>query len=682
MKKRWFILRILCTVSIIGCLFSGCNTQGDVLETQDNIEEQNQIEDSESEKADNKISKEQQKSDSEQKEENKNTTDDQKESENQKITDDSENKDKNITDKNVENQIDETSEKNIEDLYIPKNTPEDETKEDKEDKKLIDENVEDKSSESEKTNQEQNVNLKDDTTEHETTEIIKPETYLITYILNDGSNSDENPSTYTAGENIVLKDPSKEGAVFIGWYRNEDFSDSSISMINDSMKGNLTLYARWNDNLKNSYLVSYDSNEGNGSMELEIFVMGQAKKLYENKFSKKGYIFTGWNLDKNGQGVSFYNQAEVRNLTSIEGKVITLYAQWKPITYTIVFNPNGGTYNSSYFFEGLKSESGLRFMKSVVYDSKAFIPSYEYKNGNAIYVYNKGGYTIAYWTLYVDGSGERYKPGDEIPNFTDLDGDTVTLYAQWEYSIVYNNLTGEEYLYGEKSDYYNNMHLPLEYKVKNSLGNLCCYSETDEIVLYPPEERLHYSFLGWYDNSTFEGKPIEKISAGSSGQKELYAKWEIDTFTVTFDSQGGSFVESQTVPYYSYFKEPQKPFKENAIFSGWYYYSNKQKIRYDFVRYYSPTNDLTLYANWSTISISVLPESDIEVTKTQTENGYSFAAPVGYEVLGWYWDNILISTEDTLFLGPDKLTKGTHILSLEARAGNKYRSYTAEIRVE
>lgn len=616
MKKIWFILRILCTVSIIGCLFSGCNTQGDGLETQDNIEEQNQIEDSESEKADNnKISKEQQKSDSKQ----------------------------------------------------------------KEDKKLIDENAEDNSSESEKTNQEQNVNLKDDTTEHETTEIVKPETYSITYILNDGSNSDENPSVYTAGENIVLKNPSKEGAVFIGWYRNEDFSDSSISMINDSMKGNLTLYARWNDNIKNSYLVSYDPNEGNGFMELEIFVMGQAKKLYENKFSRKGYIFTGWNLDKNGQGVSFYNQAEVRNLTSIEGKVITLYAQWKPITYIIVFNPNGGTYNSS--FNSLVYGNNL-FMESVVYDSKAFIPSYKYENGNAIYVYNKGGYTIAYWTLYVDGSGERYKPGDEIPNFTDLDGDTVTLYAQWKYSIVYHNLSGAEYLYGEKSDYYNNMHLPLEYKVKNSLENLCCYSETDEIVLYPPEERLHYSFSGWYDNSTFEGNPIEKISAGSTGLKELYAKWEIDTFTVTFDSQGGSFVESQTVPYYSYFKKPQKPIKENAIFSGWYYYSNKQKIRYDFDPYYSPTNDLTLYANWSIISISVLPESDIEVIKTQTENGYSFAAPVGYEVLGWYWDNILISTEDTLSLGPDKLTKGTHILSLEAIAGNKYRSYTAEIMVE
>ena len=458
------------------------------------------------------------------------------------------------------------------------------------------------------------------------------------------------------------------------------------------MKGNLTLYARWNDNLKNSYLVSYDPNEGNGSMELEIFVMGQAKKLYENKFSRKGYIFTGWNLDKNGQGVSFYNQAEVRNLTSIEGKVITLYAQWKPITYTIVFNPNGGTYNSSYYFKGLENEAGLCSMKSVVYDSEALIPSYTFESynnyngtdyGKTKYVYKKEGFTIAYWTLYVDGSGERYKPGDEIPNFTDLDGDTVTLYAQWEYSIVYHNLSGEEYLYGEISDYYNNrMYSPLKYDVKNSLENLYCYSETDEIVLYPPEERLHYSFLGWYDNSTFEGKPIEKISAGSSGQKELYAKWGIDTFTVTFDSQGGSFVESQTVPYYSYFREPQKPIKENMFFSGWYYYSNKQKIRYVFDPYSSPTNDITLYANWSTISISVLPESDIEVTKTQTENGYSFAAPVGYEVLGWYWDNSLISTEDTLSLGSDKLTKGTHILSLEARAGNKYRSYTAEIMVE
>ena len=56
---------------------------------------------------------------------------------------------------------------------------------------------------------------------------------------------------------------------------------------------------------------------------------GKSYELTANKFKRKGYTFAGWNTKADGSGKSYKNKANIKNLTSKNGKTVTLYAQWK-----------------------------------------------------------------------------------------------------------------------------------------------------------------------------------------------------------------------------------------------------------------------------------------------------------------------------------------------------------------
>ncbi len=119
--------------------------------------------------------------------------------------------------------------------------------------------------------------------------------------------------------------------------------------------------------------------------------------------------------------------------------------------------------------------------------------------------------------------------------------------------------------------------------------------------------RSDYSFDGWYTKSSggtkfdFDTKITKDIT--------LYAQWvkndmvpsvpddpdDEDTYTVTFDSNGGSYVESQMVRGRTCAVQPDDPEKENCIFIGWYC-SNGYSVPYDFD---APVDhNITIYAKW------------------------------------------------------------------------------------
>lgn len=72
----------------------------------------------------------------------------------------------------------------------------------------------------------------------------KASVYKITYKLNKGKNNSANPKTYTAEDEIKLKNPTRSGYHFVGWYTDSKYK-KKISVIEKGMKGALTLYAKW-----------------------------------------------------------------------------------------------------------------------------------------------------------------------------------------------------------------------------------------------------------------------------------------------------------------------------------------------------------------------------------------------------------------------------------------------------
>ena len=78
---------------------------------------------------------------------------------------------------------------------------------------------------------------------------FEEESYTITYELDGGINSPDNPGTYKYGDKIEFCDPTKEGYLFDGWYIMKGGSSERIFRIDPLMTGDITVYASWSINL-------------------------------------------------------------------------------------------------------------------------------------------------------------------------------------------------------------------------------------------------------------------------------------------------------------------------------------------------------------------------------------------------------------------------------------------------
>lgn len=81
--------------------------------------------------------------------------------------------------------------------------------------------------------------------------------------------------------------------------------------------------------VKKTYTVTYDSNGGTGTMDPNTVKSGEDYTVKENKFTKTGYEFTGWNTSQDGTGKDYSENATIENVR----ENITLYAQWEQTIY-------------------------------------------------------------------------------------------------------------------------------------------------------------------------------------------------------------------------------------------------------------------------------------------------------------------------------------------------------------
>ena len=72
-------------------------------------------------------------------------------------------------------------------------------------------------------------------------------TYSITYILNGGINSENNPETASSGQTVVLENATREYYEFAGWYTDEQFTGEALTEIEAGNKHDVTLFAKWTD---------------------------------------------------------------------------------------------------------------------------------------------------------------------------------------------------------------------------------------------------------------------------------------------------------------------------------------------------------------------------------------------------------------------------------------------------
>ena len=145
--------------------------------------------------------------------------------------------------------------------------------------------------------------------------------------------------------------------------------------------------------------------------------------------------------------------------------------------------------------------------------------------------------------MWLGSDGKLYAPGDRVP------ADVTALTVQWTaptYAVTLNTNGG----------------------TINS-GNVTSYTYGVGATLPTDVTRTGYTFKGWYDNENLTGSPVTAISNTETGNKEYWAKWEINQYTITFDTNGGSEIAPITQDYGTKITTPADPTRKGYTFKGW-----------------------------------------------------------------------------------------------------------------
>ena len=219
----------------------------------------------------------------------------------------------------------------------------------------------------------------------------------------------------------------------------------------------------------------------------------------------------------------------------------------------------------------------------------------------------KEGYIFSGW--YMDPDYNNAFSIDNIMSVYPLN--YVTIYAKWtieEYAIIYNLDGGE------------NGNNPSTYNVESNT------------ILLEVATKEGYTFIGWFNNHQYTGEQITEIISGSLGEVNLHAKWTINNYTITFDSDGGSDVSAITQDYLTNVTAPENPSKEGYTFNGW-----------DIdIPVTMPAEDITLTATWTINSYTITFDSDggTDISAITQDYQTAITAPEnpskeGYTFNGW-----------------------------------------------
>ena len=361
------------------------------------------------------------------------------------------------------------------------------------------------------------------------------------------------PGTYGAGSAVTDMKPHNNiltlrGALFtrvgytqVGWATVD--GGEKVYGFEDVYTQNeaLTLYPVWNTN---KYTITFDTN---GGSEIAPITQDYGTEITApDNPTRKGYTFNGW--DK-----------EIPETMPAEN--ITVKAQWEINQYTITFDTNGGSEIAPITQD---------------YGTEITAPDNP----------TRKGYTFNGWDK-------------EIPET--MPAENITVKAQWEinqYTITFDTNGGSEIA-----------------PITQDYGT--------EITAPDNPTRKGYTFNGW-DKEIPETMPAENIT--------VKAQWEINQYTITFDTNGGSEIAPITQDYGTEITAPDNPTRKGYTFNGW----DKE------IPETMPAENITVKAQWEINQYTITFDTNggSEIAPITQDYGTEITAPdnptrKGYTFIGW-----------------------------------------------
>ena len=210
--------------------------------------------------------------------------------------------------------------------------------------------------------------------------------------------------------------------------------------------------------------------------------------------------------------------------------------------------------------------------------------------------------------MWLGSNGKLYAPGDRVP------ADVTALTVQWTaptYAVTLNTNGGT---------------------INN--GNVTGYTYGVGATLPTADDLTYtgYTFKGWYDNENLTGSPVTAIGGTETGNKEYWAKWEINQYTITFDANGGSEIAPITQDYGTNITAPANPTRKGYTFKGW----DKE------IPKTMPAENMTVKAQWEINQYAITFDTNggSEIAPITQNYGTKITAPAdptrkGYTFKGW-----------------------------------------------
>jgi uncharacterized protein (TIGR02145 family)/uncharacterized repeat protein (TIGR02543 family) len=422
-------------------------------------------------------------------------------------------------------------------------------------------------------------------------------------------------NSYNVNATVTLKGNTgllvKTGNGFAGWNTAADGSGTTYAVGATFSMGNanITLYAVWKS--QSTFTVTYNGNAntaGAAPIDPGNYEPGTTITVRDNtgNMVKVGFTFAGWNTAADGSGIAF-----AAGSTFIIGTDVTLYARWtQHPTFTVTYSGNANT-------------SGMVPVDVGNYEIDMTVTVKD-NTGNMM----KTGCTFVGWNTSSDGSGTAYAVGATIP----MGNANITLYAQWTTKPTFTvNYNGNGSTAGTA---------PTDTSKYETSASVTLIGNTGSL------SRAGFTFNGWNNLQDGTGKtyqPSDTLVIGTQNI-QLYVKWDIDSFTVSFNSNGGNTIASKIVAYGGYVTEPAVPTRSGYVFAGWY---SNQSLTTPFDFLTAVTISRTLYAKWNPVYVVIYnpngANGQVPVDNNQYQSGQVITMldkPTGlsrqyYDFSGW-----------------------------------------------
>lgn len=511
-------------------------------------------------------------------------------------------------------------------------------------------------------------------------------------------------------ENIVMP---QAGISLVGWhtdgywyYTSDGNADNGRLAFGSTQKNVAkyeeitTLYLNWQPN---TYTIVYNSNKPSSASHnvsgsvigtdstnktytnMSVYQYDTSGVLAKNKFTLTGWTFMEWNTKADGSGKLYSDVATVNNLTTTNNDTINLYAQWKPITYYVRYNSNGGN--------GSTTRQELTYDKSQTLDNCTF---------------TKTGYhfdSAKTWNTAANMSGTYYNNKEtKVFNFKDTQGAIQDLYVNWienTYTIQYHANNGE----GEETYISNSILYTSTVTIES-----CMFSKTG------------HEFSYWSKNKDGSGDRLDtgysynKLTAENNGVIHLYANWKAQKYNLIINPYHNTCYKGSSTPTYKgsannviiskgleygttsnnkigqaqnkgYLLTDYKlngndsvsvyDSEGNATTQGGYWTDkNSEKV-------YTGTEDLTVNAHWAPVHYTIKynansGEGRIADLQCEYDKSYKLSdgtgySKTGYHIIGWSTDKD-VSYKD-FQTGEDNYDLNETVKNIATKDGATYTLY-------